>query len=80
MLHCMNKCGLLIDLCPLGEGIECLTLVPTLADHIQATTCMLDKSCRAWVLSSSNLEIIVADLGVIPWVCGWVVGGGFEQK
>ena len=35
---------------------------------------MLDKSCRAWVLSSSNLEIIVADLGVPPWVAGWPGG------
>ena len=74
MLHCMKKFGLLIDWCPLGEGIECLTIILTLADQIQATACMLDKSCRAWVLSSSSLEIIVADLGVPPRTGGRLAG------
>ena len=74
MLHCMKKFGPLIDWYPLGEGIECLTVIPTLADQIQATAGMLDKSCRAWVLSSSNLGIIVADLGVPPGVARRVEG------
>ena len=40
---------------------------------------MSDVSCRAWVHSSSDLEIIVADLGVTPRVVVVlvvVVGGG----
>ena len=49
----------------------CLTVIQTLVDRIQATACMLDESCRALVLSSSNLEIIVADLEVPPRVAGW---------
>ena len=79
MLHCMKKFGPSIDWCWLGEGIECLTVIPTLADRIQATASMLDKSCRAWALSSSDLDIIVADLGVPPRVDGWP-GGRVEAE
>ena len=35
---------------------------------------MSDVSCRAWVHSSSDLEIIVADLGVTPRLVGGGVG------
>ena len=74
MLHCVKKFGPTIARCPLGEGIECLTVIQTFTDRIQATACMLDESCTAWVHSSSDLEIIVADLGVPPRVDGWPGG------
>ena len=71
--HCMKKFGPLIDWCPLGEEIECLTQIPKLAVRIQATACMLNESFRVLVLSSSNLEINGAHMGVTPWVVhrGW---------
>ena len=62
MIHCMMKFGPLIYLGPIGEWIECLTVMPTLADRIQATAGMFNGSCRVWVQSSSNLETLVADL------------------
>ena len=84
MLHCIMKFWPSIDWCPLGEGLECLTLISTLADQIQATACMFDKSGRAWVLSSSNLEIIVGDLRVPPRpggrLAGWPAGRGVSKN
>ena len=65
MLHCMKKCGPKIDWCPLGEGIECLTVIQTLADRIQATACMLYESFRAWVKYSKEGSISKKALGIV---------------
>ena len=64
MLHCTKKFGPIIDWCPLGEGIECLTVIQTLADQIQATACMLDESCRVWVKKSKEGSISKKSIGI----------------